>query len=118
MEAIFLFIVAQIPPPVGYIPPPKMPPSWYDVAALKKPTAVFVGVPAREVKGLVACRQDNFPGVGAPCVIVSLLYSDGEMWQHATLSANATDAEIRRAAGLEVRASALSFRQSSNNCPT
>ena len=112
-----LFVISQIPPPTGYIPPPKVP-SWYDVAALKKPTAVFVGVTAREVKGMVACRQDNFPGVLGPCVIVSLLYADGQMWQHATLSANATDAEIRRAAGLEVRASALSFRQSSDNCPT
>jgi hypothetical protein len=77
-------------------------PAWSDpVAAQRKPTAVFVGTSARAVLGLIVCEQATFPSVSGPRVIVALPYTDGTMRQHATLSATATDSEIRIAAGLE-----------------
>ena len=113
-----IFLLAQIPPPRDYIPAPKPEPfpTWFDVASQKKPTAVFVGVPAHKVPGMVVCQQATFPGVKSG-VIVALLYTDGHMRQHAVLATDATDAAIRRAAGLEVSPMAIPFR-GILDCPT
>ena len=114
-----MFLLAQIPPPRDYIPAPKpeLFPTWFEVAAQKKPTAVFVGIPARKVSGMIVCQQPTFPGVKSG-VIVALLYTDGYMRQHATLATDATDVVIRRAAGLEVSLPVAASFRGSSDCPT
>lgn len=85
-------------------------PAWNaEVAAKRKQTAVFVGVKARDVPGMLICEQPIFPDVQGPAVVVARIYSDGQVYWHATLPATASDLDIRRAAGWEVEPLAIPF---------
>lgn len=86
----------QAPPLIDVIDVPTFP--TYDQGSLqaisqRKPLALFVGCEPRAIDGVISARSEtSFPGYPQQCVIVS--QSDGETWR-ATLSTNATDAQIR-----------------------
>jgi len=101
--------LAALPPepPLPSVPAPK-PDSFphYDDVPKRGLLATFSGVTPRKIAGLASCRTEGLPGTDGPCIVVSR----DNIWVE-TLPATASDEQIRRAAGLEVRRSALPFVQ-------
>lgn len=119
-----LAMIAQGPPqapPVVPAPPQAPPPSFgnerpamtYTIASKLaaesgRPLVVFIGVPPRQVSGTLTSTRTSLPGVAGPAVVIALP-SRGWLYWKATLSADASDEDIYRAAGLEVRQAPIPF---------
>jgi len=87
--------------------PPNIPlKEWSYTEAMKtgKPVVCFVGVAPRDIAGVIVCQEFGLNDGTRNAIVVS---RDGKRgyW----LSVNATDAEIRRAAGLAVSRAAIPF---------
>lgn len=117
VATVFILIgIAAVAHGQPQAPPMKEFPGWFELSQPRDPVAVFIGMEARAVRGMVSCQESRFPGVMPPAIVVS----KGGLWLK-TLDYKATDTEIRRAAGLEVAPKAQSFqsiRSTSDACRT
>lgn len=65
-----------------------------------RPLVVFVTGSPRQVPGTLVCQTSSLAGVYGPAVVVALPDRQGWLTWKATLPANASEEEIRVAAGL------------------
>ena len=107
-----------ITPPVATTPPhppisqfPDYDTARQQAAVGGKPLVVFVATKPRQVPGTLASFTSRLKGVEGPTVVVARPYGAGRLEWVATLPANATDAQIRAALGLEASRAATFFRR-------
>lgn len=105
LTALVLAQPAPVPAPVPA--PPQVPPMvemFPSYRSTNGPVVVFVACKPRKVDGVKACVERTFPDVSGAAIVVS---PDGV--KRIDLQANASDSEIRQAAGLEVSRAARPF---------
>ncbi len=112
MLAFFVLLLLQGPPSVpgpptvpGYVQKetPVERQSAYDLAASRAieqrlPLAIFVGMPARSLSGVMSVRVDTYNGSAEPRIVVGRVGQSGE-----ALDTRVGDADILRAAGVGVQ---------------
>ena len=112
--ALLAAVVSGQQPPVAW----QLPVAWPNYAdgsaraiRERKPLVVFLGsATPRQVPGTLTCHAPTLAGVTGPAVVVALPDTGEWLVWAKTMPANATDADIRRAARLEVdRTPVVSF---------
>ena len=104
--------VCWIPPPLPAEPPAPPDPllaAWTLAAKEKKPLVIFVDLPARTIPGCRSVALPSLNGKSAKTVHV-LVDPRADSGVTLMLPADATDSQIRQAAGLEASPTATPFR--------